>query len=222
MPVNPENDTHPAKLFYWLLAVAALTVGVLLAVMKQAPQQPPTLEAATLLSPAKMVSPQGLVDHNGKPFDSPQLQGHYSFIFFGYTHCPDICPATLYQFKTVAKMLQSSPELYARTRFILVSVDPQRDTSAQLKEYVKYYHPDFIGVTGAAADIKTFSRQMGVIYERREPEDKESDNYIVDHSSAILMTNPDGNLQVIFSAPHNAEILVKDYQSIYNFLEGKS
>ena len=119
-------------------------------------------------------------------------------------------------------MLQTNPDLYANTRFILVSVDPQRDTSAQLKEYVKYYHPDFIGVTGAAENIKTFSRQMGVIYERREPEDKDSDNYIVDHSSAILMTNPDGQLQVIYSAPHKAEALVKDYQTIYNYLEGRS
>jgi protein SCO1/2 len=221
MPANPEIDKHPSKWLYWLLAVSALVAGFMLYLMNKTPQQPPTLEAATLLIPAKIVAPQGLVDHDGKPFASSQLHGHYSFIFFGYTHCPDVCPATLYQFKTVAKMLQSSPDLYARTRFILVSVDPQRDTSAQLKEYVKYYHPDFIGVTGPAENIKTFSRQMGVIYERREPEDKDGDNYIVDHSSAILMTNPDGHLQVIFSAPHNAEALVRDYQSIYNFLEGK-
>ncbi len=219
MPANRANAKPQARWLYWLLALVALAAGILLATMNKAPRQAPTLEAATLLLPPKTVSPQGLVDHNGKPFALPQLQGHYSFIFFGYTNCPDICPATLYQFKTVAKMLQSSPDLYAHTRFILVSIDPQRDTSEQLKEYVAYYHPDFIGVTGADENIKRFSRQMGVIYERREADDNDSDNYLVDHSSAILMTNPEGQLQVIFSAPHNAETLVRDYQRIYKFLE---
>ncbi len=222
MPDNPANEKYPSNQFYWWLALAALVAGILFASFTKSPRQAPTLEAATLLTPPKAVAPQGLVDHLGQPFELPQLEGHYSFIFFGYTHCPDICPATLYQFKRVAKILQANPDLYKRTRFILVSIDPQRDSSKQLAEYVSYYHPDFIGVTGPEKNIKTFSRQMGVIYERREAENKDSDNYIVDHSSAILMTNPKGQLQVVFSAPHNAESLAKDYQAIYRFLEDES
>ncbi len=223
MTTNPENKTFPPALLYWVLGIVAIVAGLALSIGQQDNATPPSLESATLLLPPRETAAITLTDQNGKAFGPEQLQGTYNFMFFGYTHCPDICPATLFQFKTMAKLLTAYPKLKAKTRFILVSIDPHRDTPEHLKEYVEYYHPDFIGLTGSAEDIKTYSRQMGVIYERRDSEDDENkDQYLVDHSSAILLTNPAGQLQAVFSAPHNADRLIKDYQAIFNYLEQAS
>jgi len=223
MNTSPESKSFPTALLYWLIAIVAVIAGLALSIGQKDNTSPPKLESATLLLPPRESAPIMLTDQDGKPFGPEQLQGTYNFMFFGYTHCPDICPATLYQFKTIEKMLQAHPEMKAKTRFILVSIDPERDTPKHLKEYVEYYHPDFIGLTGSPEDIKKYSRQMGVIYERRDNEDEpDSEQYLVDHSSAILLTNPDGQLQAVFSAPHNAELIIKDYQAIYSYLEQAS
>lgn len=219
-----KKSKFPSQLWYWLLALVALVGGIWLSInQQQHTTEPPQLASASLLLPARETADVTLVDQNGKAFAKQQLKGSYNFMFFGYTNCPDICPATLYQFKTLAKKLQPYPEILANTNFILVSIDPQRDTSKHLKEYVEYYHPDFIGLTGAEQDIKTFSRQMGVIYERRSIEDASSpDQYLVDHSSAILLTNPAGQLQAVFGVPHNPDLILKDYLAIYQYLEQQS
>lgn len=224
MPANPENNKRSNTLPYILLALVATLAGAWLAMNGQQTATPPELSSATLLTPPKTVQPTGLIDQDGKPFGIEQFRGAYTFIFFGYTHCPDICPATLYQFKSMAKVLQEQhPAIHKKTRFMLVSIDPERDTPQYLKDYVQYYNPEFIGITGQLDDIKQFSRQMGVIFERRENEDDagntEDNNYLVDHSSAILLSNPQGQLQAVFSAPHQANTIIKDYQSLYQFLE---
>lgn len=222
------SKTHkskiPSQLWYWLLAIIALAGGIWLSVSQQQHNtEPPELASATLLLPARDIADVTLIDQNGEAFGKEQLKGKYSFLFFGYTNCPDICPATLYQFKIISKKLEPFPEIMARTNFILVSIDPQRDTATHLKDYVEYYHPDFIGLTGSEPDIKSFSRQMGVIYERRPVEDaSSSDRYLVDHSSAILLTNPAGQLQAVFGTPHNPDRILKDYLAIYQYLELQS
>jgi protein SCO1/2 len=202
----------------------ALIGGIWLSVsQEQHITAPPELASASLLLPARETADVTLIDQNGDAFGKEQLKGSYHFFFFGYTNCPDICPATLYQFKILAKKLQDFPEILAKTHFVLVSIDPQRDTASHLKEYVEYYHPDFIGLTGPEPDIKTFSRQMGVIYERRPAEDPSSaDQYLVDHSSAVLLTNPAGQLQAVFSAPHEPDRILKDYLAIYQYLEQRT
>ena len=163
------------KPFYIAIAVIALGLGLFYA-SRTNHTEPPLLESATLLMPPKLISEPGLVDHNNKPFTLSSLKGKWSFFFFGYTNCPDVCPATLYQFKMMAKLLEAYPKLKSTTRFILVSIDPERDTTKQLKSYVQYYNPDFIGVTGKQEKIHSFSRQMGVIYERRDIEGGNNDN----------------------------------------------
>jgi len=222
MPADNKDNRNSYKLIISTAAVIALLAGLFASQQfNNTPATPPELNNATLLLPPKLIQPSGLIDHNSQPFNLEQMKGYWSFVFFGYTNCPDVCPATLFQFKTIAKMLDSHPDVKAKTRFILVSIDPERDTAKHLKEYVQYYHPDFIGVTGNNKDIYTFSRQMGVIFQRQEPEAKsEPDDYLVDHSSAILMLNPKGQLQVIYSAPHQAEGILKDYLSIYQYITG--
>jgi len=223
MSQNHKENSNQHKFIYGTVAIIAVLAGLfVMQLNKEQPAAPLELINATLLKPAKIVKPSGLIDHNNQAFGLKQMQGHWSFVFFGYTNCPDVCPATLFQFKNIAKMLDAHPHIKANTRFILVSIDPERDDAKHLKEYVQYYHPDFIGITGNNKDIYSFSRQMGVIYQRQAPEKKsEPDNYLVDHSSAILMLNPLGQLQVVYSAPHEAETILKDYIAIYQATSGQ-
>ena len=224
MPAKSENNKRSPWIPYVLLAIIASIAGAVLSLSQQQPAKPPELSTATLLTPAKSFQPTGLIDQDGKAFGIEDFKGVYTFIFFGYTNCPDICPATLYQFKIMAAALQKEqPAIYKKTRFMLVSIDPERDTAQHLKEYVHYYNPAFIGLTGKLEDITKFSRQMGVIFERRENEEtadaQATDNYLVDHSSAILMTDTSGHLKAVFTAPHNAVDIIKEYQLIFNYLE---
>ena len=205
---------------YLLLGIFSLILGVMLGVYTSNPDvSKPQLSASTLLEPPKAIADPGLIDQDGKPFGLKQLKGKWHFVFFGYTHCPDVCPSTLYIFKAVAKQLKTSPELYRNIRFILTSVDPERDTADVMKQYVKYYNPDFIGLTGDTNKVYNFSRSLGVIFARNKPEKNNPDNYTVDHGASVLLLNPDGHLQAVFSAPIKPDTLLKDLQSIVTYYE---
>jgi protein SCO1/2 len=215
---EPTDKQHLTRLFL-TLAVAALCAGLWVGYMASRSQStsPPMNMNATLLPQPKTLHPFQLIDHNQQPFGTEQLQGQWTFIFFGYTHCPDVCPAALFMFQGVHKQLQGHPDILKNTRFTLVSVDPQRDTPQHLGEYVHYYHPDFIGITGEEKEIRNLSRQVGAFYMRNDED--ESDNYQVDHSASILLFDPLGRLYSLFSPPHQSQSITSDYLAIRNYYE---
>ncbi len=100
---------------------------------------------------------------NKDPFSNQQLMEKWSVIFFGYTFCPDICPITMSALAQVANKL--SPDVKNQVQFIFVSVDPERDNPAHLAEYILYYHPDFIAISGKNEQLQTFSLSLGAMYE---------------------------------------------------------
>ena len=167
-----------------------------------------------VLSPVRKISVPALVKHDGTPFTLESLQGHWSVLFFGFTNCGHICPtamSVLAQAKKIAEDKQLEfPRVY------LVSVDPERDTPAAMQKFVTGFDSDFNGVTGDAKLLKALSLQMSVIYMRAASEDKEGndDNYQVDHSSAFLLMDKQGNLVAFLNPPHSAEKVVKDIQTI--------
>lgn len=159
-----------------------------------------------------------LVDQNEHPFDLERLQGKWTFLFFGYTHCPDVCPVTLAVLQQVAKNLKAGPTAARDVQVVFVSVDPQRDTPARLGEYVRYFDDDFLGVTGTAADLAELTRQLGIVHMRSEP--TEDGNYLVDHTAAILLTDPEARWVGVFTAPHGAREITERYQEIRAVVEG--
>jgi len=215
---QPQKPKTPFTRTYLILGIFSLILGVALGIYtSNLPVAKPQLSAATLLEPPISIEEPGLIDHNGQPFGLQELRGKWHFVFFGYTHCPDVCPTTLFIFKSVAKQLKENHDLYNKTRFILTSVDPERDKSNVLKQYVQFYNPDFIGLTGDNKKIYNFSRALGVIYVRNKPLDNDPNNYGVDHSAAVLLLNPEGKLQAVFSAPIKPDALLKDFQSIVTY-----
>jgi protein SCO1/2 len=93
---------------------------------------------------------------------------------------------------------------------LLVSVDPERDTTERLKDYVKYFNESFTGVTGTPEELRKFAEQVSVVYSI--PKDRSDANYLVDHSSTVILINPDGAVQAIFSPPQTADALAKDFR----------
>lgn len=199
-----------------ILAVAALAALVLEVARPQQPPRPiPAVLNAVLLPEPRPLSDFSLTDMNGKPFDLSRLQGKWSFLFFGYTHCPDICPTTLATLKGTARKLQQPPEVYRDTQFLFISVDPKRDSPAHLREYVGYFHPDFLAATGDKAHIDALARQVGAIY--MFDGDTSGDDYIVNHSATIVLIDPEGRWVGRFNPPHSATKIADDFRAVRNY-----
>lgn len=194
-----------------LLAIVALAAGMLLAraLMPGAPAQL-ELAQATVLEPPRPLPQFELIDQHGKPFGPERLRGHWSLLFFGFTNCPDVCPMTLSVLAQAEKQLADLPA-DQRPRVVLVSVDPKRDTPAKLDTYVRFFSPDFLGVTGTQEAMDRFTQDMGVPVAISPISE---DHYNVDHSAAIFLIEPEGALRALYSTPHTPETIAADYRRI--------
>ena len=165
--------------------------------------EPPVALQPLLLPEPRPLKAFALSDHNGQPLGLEQLKGQWTFVFFGYTHCPDICPTTLGVLKGVAMKLDAEP-LPGKTRFLFVSVDPKRDTLPHLKDYIGYFHKDFVAATGERKAIDNLARQLGAMY--MFGGDTEGDEYIVNHSASVALVNPQGQWVARINPPHGQTI----------------
>jgi protein SCO1/2 len=203
------------------LAAVALLAGIIANWLLNPPSsqnQPLKLENATALpSQARPLPPFTLLDQDGQPFGNERLQGHWSFMFFGYTHCPDICPTTL---ATLNQTMERITQLgdAEKTQVVFVSVDPERDVQDTLKSYVKFFNPEFIGLTGTQEAISGLTKNLGILHiKTANPNDP--DSYLMDHSASVLLIGPDGDLRALFGAPHQAEKIAEDYHKLREYHE---
>ena len=172
-----------------------------------------------LLWPSKQLSAFELESTNGNGLNLEQLKGRWSFMFFGYTNCPDVCPMTLTTLAATVKQLQDVGASDA-TQVIFVSIDPKRDTIEQMKPYVKYFDTSFIGATGTIEKIGVLAEQLSVAHFRSEPD--ESGSYNVDHSSSIMLIDPQGRRVGIFGPQKKAENIATQFQAIRRYVESQS
>jgi len=207
------ND-HSSRV--WLARIIPLLLATALLVACS-PPEPPQLQQATLLPSPKPVADFNLTSARGEPFTQDNLKGHWTFAFFGYTHCPDVCPTSLAMLARVMDRLKKNPRLDSLPRGLFVSVDPQRDTPATLASYVPYFDPDFTGATGAPEQIMTLTRQLGILY-MKTAGNSEND-YLIDHSTAIILFDPDGKFHALFNGPHDADKIASDFLLIKDYYE---
>jgi len=184
--------------------------GGLLAGRFLLPKPPAVLATGTLLAPARALADFSLIDNQGRPFGPADLQGHWSLMFFGYTNCPDFCPTTLTTLALVEKRLRAAKAV--EPQVIFVSLDAKRDTPAQLNRYVPNFDPTFIGLTAAdQASIEGIAKKWGIAVAIQTAA---NGDYIVDHSEAIFVIDPDGKIAAVLSGPFTVEALQSDFRRI--------
>lgn len=146
----------------------------------------------------KPIPPFQLVDQSGAAFNAQHLQGAWSLLFFGYTNCPEACPRTMMDLTAVLrKLAKTAPGMPVRA--VLVTVDPERDTPQVLAHYLTLFNASFIGITGERAMLDGFLRHFGVMHLRSEP--AHHDHYLVDHSGAVILVDPQGRWAGRFVEP---------------------
>jgi protein SCO1 len=204
----------------------ALAIGVWSAMRRTPDDQPvyieePTVQwqAARVYEMPKAIAPFHLVDHTGRGFDLARIKGRWSFLFFGYTHCPDICPLTLSVFKEVQRRLTEAGQGSTDVQLVFVSVDPERDTPQELRKYVSYFGPDLVGVTGSDRQLRALTRQLGIFY--RFVEQHGVEGYVVEHSGSVLLVDPQARLYAVFPGPHDAQKIAATYLQMRSRSDGK-
>jgi protein SCO1/2 len=169
----------------------------------------PVLRSATLLNDSQPLPAFRLTTAGGE-LTNARLAGRWTLLYFGYTYCPDICPTALAALKAVAEGLVAAGG--GLPQVIMVSVDPARDTPAQLARYAAFYDPAFIGATGPDEALAPLVKHLGVFYQRHDAARRP--DYVVDHSDAVYLIDPDGRLKAVFSGPKDVAAMVADYRAL--------
>ena len=155
-----------------------------------------------------------LVDDEKGVFDLKSLESRWSFIFFGFMYCPDICPTTLYDMSSVKREIVARGVSASDIQFVFISVDPARDKAAKIQRYVQYFDPDFLGATGSIGQLTNLTRQLGAPF-RTEPETA-TNVYQVTHSSAVYLVDPLGQYAGIISPPFEASEVAVQFSELYS------
>lgn len=202
-----------------LLLFGLFLIVMLVTYMLVRPPAPPPELVGVLRPEFRLLQPFELIDHNKAVFDQKRLKGKWTLVFFGYTSCPDICPATLYVLNSVqARLEDETGEVPADMQVLFVSVDPARDTTEKLAAYITHFNKKFIGATADKAAIDKLTRQFGAGY-ILEPETTPG-HYLVAHTSAIFLVDPFGRLVASFSQPHYPKTIASQYQKIQEYFYG--
>lgn len=192
-----------------IVLAVALAAGLLAAHLSRQLTQPPEI-GGVVFDPPRAVPEFQLVRDNGEAFTREDLSGRWNLVFFGYTHCPDICPTTLSMLDQLSRRLgDAAPEID------FVSLDPMRDTPDVLKAYLRAFNPHFVGITGAQSAIDAFAQGMGIAYEYSPG--PSADSYQLTHSAALLLIDPHGHVAALFSPPFRARDLIRDLRAVENY-----
>jgi protein SCO1 len=192
------------------IATMLISIILLAAVVLYLNVPKPTIGG--IVSPQRLPSFQ-LTDHNSQIFTEQNLKSNqWKVLFFGYTHCPDICPTTLGMLQAMKKQLN---EKHAKdTQFIFISFDEERDSPAVLKGYLNFFDPTFLGLSGKTQQAEQLIKMLRVVY-LKVPN---KDSYLIDHTATLYLINPQGEWVASFNPPFEPIKLSQQYQKIRNFL----
>ena len=202
------------------IAIFAIVItGVLLGAWLSDKSTKKNVDIPELLSESRPLTTFTLTTHKNSQLNLKSLSGKWSSLFFGYTNCPDVCPTTLSELNGTHTQLLSdktgeSASMLDDTQFIFISVDPKRDTPKFLADYISYFNEEFIGATGTKEQLTNITTQFGIKHSRG---DEAPDGYLVNHSSAVMLVNPQTQHYARFKAPHYSEVVKKQYLAIRKY-----
>jgi protein SCO1/2 len=163
-------------------------------------------QSATIL-PSPMSLPDfAMLDQDARPFTRESLEGAWTLLFFGFTNCPDVCPATMQRLAAARDRMAAGGQREL-PGILLISVDPERDSPDVLKTYVANFGDDIFGLTGDKSELQKLTKPLGIFHAKSSAH---HGGYNVDHSSAVLVINPNAQFHALFSAPYTIDDLVHD------------
>nr|VFK66534.1 MAG: protein SCO1/2 [Candidatus Kentron sp. UNK]VFK68435.1 MAG: protein SCO1/2 [Candidatus Kentron sp. UNK] len=214
-----KQDEHPISNLRLILIGFALLAIICMLLWFGVSQREKSIDpdaVTTILGKPRTVPAFSLTDHHGNPFTQANLRGQWTFLYFGYTACPDVCPTTLGALTQADRILRKEPAPM-HPKFVFISVDSERDEPEQLARYVPYFNPDFLGVTGVEEEISNLTRPLGVVYRRVYGDDAKS--YLIDHSASVSLIDPTGRMVALMSPPHDAVAIARNFRDISNRFE---
>lgn len=182
------------------MVFAGLLTGAALGFIALKVPTPTVNGEAQVIGKAAVGGPFSLIDQTGKRVTDKDFLGRYMLVFFGFTNCPDICPAGL-QVMTAAldKLGHRADDIIP----VLITLDPAEDTPEKLATYLKSFHPRLVGLTGSDSDIAAAAKAYRVFYQK-VPDDKDPSRYSIDHSAIFYLMGKDGTL--IAPIPHTNDV----------------
>lgn len=175
------------------VGLGALALVLLVTVVVFFASQTNTLRGS-VIDPPLTAAEIPLTDQHGNPFRLADYRGKVVLLFFGYTYCPDVCPATMAELRAARSMLK--PEQAARVQVVFITVDPARDTPESIQEYVSRIDPTFLGLSGTEQELSAVWKAYGVF---REIEPTDGGSYLVAHTSRVYVIDVNGNFSLSFA-----------------------
>jgi protein SCO1/2 len=197
-------SVNRSVIYVVLMVIAAACAGYM--VSRQLARNAPTLQSGTAYPVTRSIVPVSLTDHLGAPFSNERLSGHPSLVFFGFTHCPDVCPTTL----VLLAQLQREPAL-KDLQMLFVTVDPARDDQQTLRNYVDAFGGEIVGLRGEDAVLDPLLHSLGAA---RSVQPRVGTDYSVDHSATLFYINAKGALSAVFTPPFDRAALARDLETL--------
>jgi protein SCO1/2 len=202
---------------YVLIAALAAALGLWAAQHYFAPSAGSTLpvtRAVRLFEPARTLPAFTLRQSDGTALVPGELKGHWTLVFLGFTHCPDVCPTTLAEMAKAQKQWAALPES-TRPRVLFVSVDPERDTPDRIGEYAHAFHRDTIAATADIPALESFAKSLSMVFAKvPPPEGIPADQYSVDHSASMAVLDPQGRMTGIVQPPFDPAAIAADMTAL--------
>jgi len=192
------------RLGLWLL-VGLVAAGLVVFLWKGAESEEPSFSQTSM---ATIGGPFTLTASSGKPFSSTELNGKPAAVFFGFTHCPDVCPTTIARLTKLRRELGKGDDALS---IVFISVDPERDTPAEVDSYMKLYDTPVIGLTGTAAQIEQVKKQFGIFSRKVE---QPGDSYSVDHTATVILLDRNGQFTATLSPEEGNDVALDKLRRI--------
>lgn len=218
-----EPNTSRKNIFMGLGILAGffiiLAVAVSVKWMNNDPRLSHKIDASVLkIFPHPIDIPRAtLIDKNGKAFDFDQLKNRWTFLYFGYTLCPDICPTELTALAGVLEQLREQ-QVKAKHSVLFVSVDQQRDTPDRLRQFVDYFDSTIQAVSGEESELRIMAQPIGAAWDKVAQFDEhgqpDQSNYLINHTTSILLVDPQGRAVGVFPTPHDPVAMAKAFTTV--------
>lgn len=170
----------------------------------------PELATVRLLPEARPVPAFDLAQADGTRLEPADLQGHWTIVFLGFTHCPDVCPTTLAELAVAQRQWEALPA-GTRPRVLFISVDPGRDTAESAGRYAHHFHADTLAATGEIPALEAFATSLGMVFMKvPSPDGAPADQYSVDHSSTLVVIDPQGRMAGLLRPPLEPDAIARD------------